>query len=92
VSPNLITAIARVIVIVITVAGQWINSHNDRSLTNQELDILKKLDPESPAARELNEVVQSRIAIWRQSAALTGPGTSSSVSRIGSQPLTVASP
>jgi hypothetical protein len=64
VSPNLIAAIASVIVIVITVIGQWINSRNDRILTNQELDILKKLDPNSGAARELSEVVQFRIAKW----------------------------
>jgi hypothetical protein len=38
--PNLIPAIASVVVILITVIGQWINSRNDRSLTNQELDIL----------------------------------------------------
>jgi hypothetical protein len=30
-------------VIAITVIGQWINSRNDRNLTNQELDILKAI-------------------------------------------------
>ena len=33
---SLIAAIASVIVITITVIGQWINSRNDRNLTNQE--------------------------------------------------------
>jgi hypothetical protein len=64
VSPNLITAIASVVVILITVIGQWINSRNDRSLTNQELDILKGLDANAPAARELSEVIQFRISKW----------------------------
>jgi hypothetical protein len=38
----------------ITVIGQWISSRNDRNLTNQELDILKKLDPNSKTARDLS--------------------------------------
>jgi hypothetical protein len=68
--PNLIAAIASVVVILITVIGQWINSRNDRSLTNQELDILQKLDnlkeldANPSAARELSEVIQFRIAKW----------------------------
>jgi hypothetical protein len=48
------------------VIGQWINSRNDRAVTNQELDIVKKLDSNSTAARELREVVEFRIAGWRQ--------------------------
>jgi hypothetical protein len=64
--PNLIAAIASVSVIAITVIGQWINSRNDRILTNQELDILKKLDSNSTAARELSEVIQFRIAKWHR--------------------------
>jgi len=40
--------------IMITVIGQWISSRNDRNLTNQELDILKKLDPNSKTARDLS--------------------------------------
>jgi hypothetical protein len=65
-SPNLIAAIASVIVIIITVIGQWISSRNDRNLTNQELDILKRLDPSGPTARELSEVIQFRVAKWRR--------------------------
>jgi hypothetical protein len=65
-SPNLIAAFASVIVIVITVIGQWINSRNDRAVTNQELDILEKLDSNGVAARELSEVIEFRIAKWHQ--------------------------
>jgi hypothetical protein len=64
--PSVIAAIASVTVIVITVIGQWINSRNDRNLTNQEVDLLKKLDPKSKAARELNDVIDFRIGKWRQ--------------------------
>jgi uncharacterized membrane protein YraQ (UPF0718 family) len=64
--PNLIAAIASVLVIAITVIGQWINSRNDRNLTNQEVDILKKLDSNSTAARELSQVIQFRIAKWHR--------------------------
>jgi hypothetical protein len=66
VGPNLIAAIASVVVIAITVMGQWINSRNDRNLTNQEVDILKKLDSNSTAARELSQVIQFRIAKWHR--------------------------
>jgi hypothetical protein len=66
VGPNLIAALTSVVVIMITVIGQWISSRNDRNLTNQELDILKKLDPNSKTARDLSEVIQARIAKWRQ--------------------------
>jgi hypothetical protein len=54
VGPNLIAAITSVVVIMITVIGQWISSRNDRNLINQELDILKKLDPNSKTARDLS--------------------------------------
>jgi hypothetical protein len=63
---NLIAPIASILVIAITVIGQWINSRNDRNLTNQELDILKKLDSNSTAARELSAVIQFRIAKWHR--------------------------
>ena len=69
--PNLVAAIASVSVIAITVIGQWINSRNDRSLTNQELDILKKLDSNSMAARELSEVIHFRITKWHRRIAKT---------------------
>jgi hypothetical protein len=62
--PVLVPALTSVIVVVITAVGQWINSRNDRSLANQELDALKKLDPETEAAQELTEVIQFRIAKW----------------------------
>jgi hypothetical protein len=65
---SLIPAIASIIGIIITVIGQWINSRNDRNLTNQELDILKKLDSNSRAARELSQVIESRIETWRKKA------------------------
>jgi hypothetical protein len=65
---SLVPAIAGVIGIIITVIGQWINSRNDRNLTNQELDILNKLDSNSPAAHKLSEVIESRIETWRKRA------------------------
>jgi hypothetical protein len=65
-APNLIAAAASVIVIVITVIGQWISSRNDRNLTNQEADLLQKLDSHSSAARELSEVIELRISRWRR--------------------------
>jgi hypothetical protein len=65
-APELIAAIASVVVIVITVTGQWINSRNDRSLTSQDVDIWKKLDPDSKAARDLIHVIEFRIAKWRE--------------------------
>ena len=62
VRPDLIAALTSVVVIMSTVIGQWIRSRNDRTLTHQELDILKKLDPTSQTARDLSEVLQARIA------------------------------
>jgi hypothetical protein len=68
--PNLISllvpALASVIVIIITVTGQWINSRNDRNLANQEVEILKKLDSNSRTARELNEVIEFRVTRWHR--------------------------
>ena len=61
---NLIPAVVTVIGIIIGVIGQWINSRNDRNLTNQEVDILTKLDPNSSAARELSKVIEFRVAKW----------------------------
>jgi hypothetical protein len=69
--PNLIAAIASIIVIVITVIGQWLNTRNDRNLANQELEILKKLDSNSQAARELSELIEFRIAKWHKGIAIS---------------------
>jgi hypothetical protein len=64
VSNSLIPALASIAAIAITVVGQWINTRNDRVITNQELDLLKKLDPGSDAAKQLSQVIATRISDW----------------------------
>jgi hypothetical protein len=65
-NPNLFAPLATVVVISITVVGQWISSRNDRSLTDQELEILSKLERDSKTAKDLSAVIETRIARWRQ--------------------------
>ena len=45
--------------------GQLISTRNDRALAQQEVDLLKKLRPESRAAIDLEVVISSRIGKWR---------------------------
>ena len=45
-----------------------VNSRNDRVLTDQEVHILKKLDPNSQAAKDLSAVVEARVSRWYQKA------------------------
>jgi type II secretory pathway component PulL len=63
----LITAVGLVLVSIVSVTGQWLTSRNDRTLTHQEVDLLKKLDPDSGAAADVTAVIQSRIASWKAS-------------------------
>lgn len=50
------------------VVGQLLTSRNDRALTHQEVDLLAKLDPASKAARDLNGVIEARVARWHKKA------------------------
>jgi hypothetical protein len=84
--PDKFAAIASVIVIVVTVIGQWINSRNDRTLANQELDILAKLALSSGDASQLHEVIRFRIAKWHQR--WCHPGGTCGVQSAGSSLLT----
>jgi hypothetical protein len=60
----IVGAIGLVLVALLGVLGQFLTSRNDRTLTDQEVDLLRKLDPNSQAARDLIAVVESRIATW----------------------------
>jgi hypothetical protein len=62
----LIPVVGAVLVAVIAAAGQVINSRNDRAQAHQEVDLLRKLDPTSDAAKELAAVVQARIGRWHR--------------------------
>ena len=44
----------------------------DSNVTNQELEILKKLDPNSGTACELSEVIETRIAHWHRDIGKSG--------------------
>ena len=66
----LITAAGLVLVAAVSALGQWLNARNDRTLTHQEVDLLKKLDPMSEGANALAEVVELRIASWKKQEAL----------------------
>ena len=44
----------------------------DSNVTNQELDILKKLDPNSGTPCELREVIETRIAHWHRDIGKSG--------------------
>jgi hypothetical protein len=61
----LISALASIVIVLITVVGQWIGSRNDRALTLQEVELLSRIDPTSEAAGDLNWVIDRRIAGWR---------------------------
>jgi uncharacterized membrane protein YbjE (DUF340 family) len=60
-----IAAMASVIVVVIATVGQVISARNDRALAHQEVDLLKKLQPGSKAATDLETVIGKRIGGWR---------------------------
>lgn len=61
----LIAAVATVIAAIIAVVGQMISNRNDRALAHQEVDLLKKLSPDSDAATHLEMVIERRIGQWR---------------------------
>jgi hypothetical protein len=63
--PAVVAAIASVVVVVIATVGQLISSRNDRALAHQEVDLLKKLQPESKAAADLELIISTRIRSWR---------------------------
>ena len=68
-SEALLSNLGLIIVAVVTVGGQWVNSRNDRALAHQEVDLLKKLDdPTSSAAVDLNEVIEERLRVWKKRA------------------------
>jgi hypothetical protein len=60
-SDAFLTALVPVIVALVTVVGQRLSGRNDRAQTHQEVDLLAKLDPRSPAASNLNQVIED----WR---------------------------
>jgi Flp pilus assembly protein TadB len=64
-APTLIAALTSVIVIMITTLGQWLSNRNDRALAHQEVELLKHLQPNSRAAKDLEEVIASRIDVWK---------------------------
>jgi hypothetical protein len=63
--PAVIAAIASVVVVVIATVGQLISSRNDRAMAHQEVDLLKKLRPDSQAATDLELIISKRIGSWR---------------------------
>jgi cation transport ATPase len=68
-SEALLSSLGLIIVAVVAVVGQWVNSRNDRALAHQEVDLLKKLDdPKSSAAVDLKEVIEERMRVWKKRA------------------------
>jgi hypothetical protein len=63
--PALITSVATLIGVVIVTVGQFVSARNDRALAHQEIDLLKKLQPDSPAASDLEMIIRKRIGKWR---------------------------
>jgi|SRR5215211_1452908 len=61
-----LTALVPVIAALVTVIGQRLSGRNDRAQTHQEVDLLTKLDPKSPAAINLNQVIEDRIEHWHR--------------------------
>jgi hypothetical protein len=53
-APSVITVVGLILVALISSAGILLTTRNDRALTHQEVDLLKKLDPESRAAKDLS--------------------------------------
>jgi hypothetical protein len=64
--PVLIPSIGVVLVAVIGLLGQLATSRNERSFTNQEVDLLQKLDPKSKVAKDLSEVIEARVSGWHR--------------------------
>ena len=60
--------ISAIVVAVVGIVVPLVNSRNDRVLTDQEVDILRKLDPNSKAAKELSAVIEARVSQWYQRA------------------------
>jgi len=65
-SSAFLAALVPIIVAVVTVVGQRLSGRNDRAQTHQEVDLLAKLDPRSPAASNLNQVIEDRIEGWHR--------------------------
>ena len=61
-----LAALVPVIAALVTVLGQRLSGRNDRAQTHQEVDLLAKLDPKSPAAINLNQVIEDRIEHWHR--------------------------
>jgi hypothetical protein len=63
--PALIALIGVAIATAGQLVGQFISARNDRALAHQEVDLLKKLQPGSQAAADLEIVIRTRIGKWR---------------------------
>jgi Flp pilus assembly protein TadB len=63
--PAAIAAASSVVVILITTVGQWLSNRNDRALAHQEVELLQKLQPNSRTAKDLEQVIASRIDAWK---------------------------
>jgi len=57
-----------VVVALVAATVSVLNSRNDRAISNLEADLLKKLDPQSEAARQLNAVIEARVNGWYRKA------------------------
>jgi hypothetical protein len=64
--PALITSIATLLGAVIYAVGQFVSNRNDRTLAQQEVDLLKKLQPGSQAQTDLEMIIRKRIGKWRE--------------------------
>jgi Flp pilus assembly protein TadB len=79
----LIPSLGLVIVAVIGLFGQLAASRNERTVTQQEielLELLQKLDPTSTAAKHLREVIEARVRHWHDKV-VQQPGKASTVAR-----------
>jgi hypothetical protein len=63
-APTIITVVGLILVALISLAGTLLTTRNDRALSHQEVDLPKKLDPESRAAKDLSLVIEAGVNRW----------------------------
>lgn len=48
------------------IVGLWLPLRHERTLANQEADLLAKLDPASQPAKDLKAIIEARIGRWHK--------------------------
>lgn len=66
--PTVLTFLGPILVALAAVFGGWLTSRNDRALALQELDLYKRLNPDSTTAKDLGTVIALRVSGWKKRA------------------------